>query len=76
MLLSGYKGQFSYLIVYLYYFLLVGFLASDSCTLWMEWVIEQWENINEVSKILYLLLIELLLYLMIALQFEGQVLSS
>ena len=42
----------------------------------MEWVIEQWENINEVSKILYLLLIELLLYLMIALQFEGQVLSS
>ena len=42
----------------------------------MEWVIEQWGNINEVSKILYLLLIELLLYLMIALQFEGQVLSS
>ena len=42
----------------------------------MEWVIEQWEDINKVSKILYLLLIELLLYLMLSLQFEGQVLSS
>ena len=42
----------------------------------MEWVIEQWEDINKVSEILYLLLIELLLYLMLLLQFEGQVLYS
>ena len=42
----------------------------------MEWVIEQWEDINKVSEILYLLLIELLLYLMLSSQFEGQVLYS